>query len=161
MKAYIKPGQVYKTAKPHKGDFDLRKFVKDTLIDFNIPVVDRCCPGPAITHAVSAVNASATITAAQLETQLLTSTSVAPVTITLPTATLIGIALGARQGFWFDFTVDNTAGANTVSLAVGTGERAVTPVIAGENTLSVASGTAGLFKLYFSSAAAAILVRLV
>ena len=161
MKTYVKVGHWYKTNKPFKGDLDLQKTIKETLIRFNIPVVDPCCPGPAVVHPVAAINATATITAAQLETQLITSTSAAAVTGTLPTATLIGAALGAVQGFVFDFTVDNSAGANIFTVAVGAGITTVTAVVTGSATLTVAAGAVGLFRLYFSSPTVAKIARIV
>lgn len=107
----------------------------------------------------TALNATGTLTAATLLSKVITSTSAAAVTGTLDTATNLGAALGAGQGTEFDFVVDNTAGANTFTVAVGTGITAITPVITGGATLTVAAGTAGKFKLYFKSATAAILIR--
>lgn len=160
MKAYVKSGFVYKTNKPYKGDFDLQKFIKDTLIKFNITVVDPCCPGPVVTRTTAAINATATLTTDQLETQLITSTSVAATTMTLPTAALLATALGASKGFVFDFTVDNSAGANIVTVAVSTGITAITAVVTGSATLTVAGGAVGLFRLYFTSATAAKIARI-
>ena len=59
----------------------------------------------------AAINATATATAAQVVTGYITSTSAAPVTITLPTGTLLGAALGAVAGTVLDLYIDNTAGA--------------------------------------------------
>lgn len=112
-------------------------------------------------HLESAVNVSATVTGAQLATGFFTSTSAATVTLTLPTATDAGTALGAGKGTSFDFIVDNSAGANTVTVAVNTGIVAATPVITGGGTLtvSVANGI-GVFRLVFTSATTARLFRI-
>lgn len=106
-----------------------------------------------------AVPATATLTAAQLLNKYITSTSAAAVSITLPTATLLGTAVGAVQGTEFDFTVDNTAGANTVTLVVGTGITAATPALTGGANLAVANGFVGKFKIFFTSATTALIYR--
>ena len=74
----------------------------------------------SITHTPTAINATATATAAQVATGYITSTSAAAVSITLPTGTLLGAALGATQGTVFDLYIDNTAGANAVTILVAT-----------------------------------------
>lgn len=108
---------------------------------------------------VSAINATATATAAQLLTGYITSTSALATTITLPTGTLFGAALGATQGTSFDFWVDNTAGANTVTIAVATNGILSALAVAQGATfglLTVASGVTGLarFTITFSSSTA-------
>jgi hypothetical protein len=113
-----------------------------------------------ITHStVSAINATGTATAAQVATGYITSTSAAATTITLPTGTLLGAALGATQGTVFDLYVDNTGGANTVTMAVATNgilssAAADTPGSFGD--LTIAAGATGIarFTLMFSSATA-------
>ena len=110
-------------------------------------------------RTATAVNVTGAITAAQLSGGLITSTSAAAVTATLPTAALLATAIGAVQGTTFDFVVDNSAGANTVTVQVNTGIVAITPVITGGDTLTVASGTVGVFKVIFTSATAALLAR--
>lgn len=111
-------------------------------------------------HRGVAVNATATLTGAQIKSGLITSTSVAAVTATTPTATALATALGAKSGTWFDFAIDNSAGANTVTLAVGTGITTATAVVTGGDTLTVASGEVGLFRLYFTSTTGAKIYRL-
>lgn len=115
---------------------------------------------PGIGNAV-AINATATITASQLKQRYITTTSVAAETLTLPTVALMvsGGLVAGTQGEEFDFEVDNSAGANTVTIAVGTGTTAATPVITGGATLTVAAGTFGKFKLIFKSPTAALLFR--
>jgi hypothetical protein len=109
----------------------------------------------------TAINTTATVTAAQLAGGLLTSTSAAAVTMTLPTATQLATQLGAVQGTIFDFVVDNSAGANTVTVAVGSG--IVASTFPSSNTLTVgASATTGTatFRITFISATAATLTRI-
>ena len=110
-----------------------------------------------------AVNTTGSITAAELAGGLITSTSASTVTATLPTATLLATQLGAVQGTIFEFVVDNTAGANTVTVAVNTGIVVCSGVVTGSNTLTVAASATtgiGVFRLVFSSATAAVLYRL-
>ena len=113
----------------------------------------------SITHTPTAINATATATAAQVATGYITSTSVGTVSITLPTGTLLGAALGATQGTVFDLYIDNTAGASVVTIVVAVNgilstAAADTPGSFGD--LTVASGATGLarFTLMFSSATA-------
>ncbi len=120
----------------------------------------------AMTHATTAaINATATATAAQVATGYITSTSAAATTITLPTGTLLGAALGAAKGMVFDLFIDNTAGANTVTIAVATNgilsAAAVAGSSAGAGLLTVPSGVTGLarFTLTFSSATAYVFSR--
>lgn len=115
-------------------------------------------------HVASAINATATATAAQVATGYITSTSAAAVTITLPTGTLLGAALNATAGTVFDLIVDNTAGANTVTMAVavnGIKSDAANTTAASFGQLTVASGVTGLacFRLMFSSATAYAFTR--
>jgi hypothetical protein len=114
----------------------------------------------SITHAVTAaINATATATAAEVATGYITSTSAAATTITLPTGTLLGAALGATRGTVFDLYIDNTAGANIVTVAVAvngilSSAAADTPGSFGD--LTIASGATGIakFTLMFASATA-------
>jgi len=117
------------------------------------------------THATTAaINATAVATAAQVATGFITSTSAALTTITLPTGTLLGAALGAAKGTVFDLYIDNTAGASVVTIAVAvngilsTGA-ADTPGSFGD--LTVAAGVTGLarYTIMFSSATAYVFTR--
>jgi len=89
---------------------------------------------------------------AQIKSGYITSTSLAPTTITMPTGTLLGAALGASQGTIFKVYFDNTAGSNTVTIAVGV--NAIQSAFGG--TLTIPSGVTGQaeFTLMFSSATA-------
>lgn len=113
---------------------------------------------------VAAINATATATAAEIATGYITSTSAAATTITLPTGTLLGAALGATRGTVFDLYIDNTAGANIVTVAVAvngilSSAAADTPGSFGD--LTIAAGATGLakFTLMFSSATAYVFTR--
>lgn len=120
--------------------------------------------GATIHPNKAAINSTATATAAQVATGYITSTSGAATTITLPTGTLLGAALGATQGTTFDLYVDNTAGANTVTMAVavnGIKSDAANTTAASFGQLTVASGVTGVgrFTLMFSSATAYVFTR--
>lgn len=110
-------------------------------------------------ETVAAINATATATAAQMASGWITSTSAAPTTITSCTATQLATQLTAGQGATFDFVVDNTAGASTVTMAWGAGFTALN-IITGATTLTVAAGSVGQWRVYFSSAIAAFISRL-
>lgn len=114
--------------------------------------------------STAAINATATATAAEVATGYITSTSASPTTITLPTGTLLGAAIGAARGTVLDLYIDNTAGASTVTIAVATNgilstAAADTPGSFGD--LTIASGVTGLarFTIMFSSATAYVFTR--
>lgn len=120
---------------------------------------------PMVHGPLAAINATATATATQVSTGYITSTSAAATTITLPTGTLLGAALGATQGTIFNLYIDNTAGANTVTIAVAVNgilsAAAVAGAGAGFGLLTVPSGVTGIaqFTLMFSSATAYVFSR--
>jgi hypothetical protein len=112
----------------------------------------------------AAINATATATAAQVATGYITSTSASPTTITLPTGTLLGAAIGAAKGTVLDLYIDNTGGASTVTIAVATNgilSTAAADSAASFGDLTVASGVTGLgrFTIMFSSATAYVFTR--
>lgn len=118
----------------------------------------------SITHTPTAINATATATAAQVATGYITSTSVAAVSITLPTGTLLGAALGATQGTVFDLYIDNTAGANAVTVLVATNgiksDAAATTIESfGQSTVAFGATGVGRFTIMFSSATAYVFTR--
>ena len=141
----------------------------DSGADTNISVTPKgagflSLSNPLTRHLPTAANATATLTAAQVKTGYITSTSAAAVTLTLPTGTLLGAALGAVQGTVHELYVDNTAGANTVTMAVaanGILSDAATTTAASFGQLTVASGVTGQarFTLMFSSATAYTFTR--
>jgi hypothetical protein len=114
----------------------------------------------------AAINATATATAAQVATGYITSTSAAATTITLPTGTALGAAIGATRGTTLDLFVDNTAGASTVTIAVATNgilsAAAAAGSGAGAGLLTVPSGVTGIgcFRIMFSSATAYVFSRI-
>lgn len=117
-----------------------------------------------ITYTPAAINATATATAAEVASGYITSTSAAPTTITLPTGTLLGAALGATRGTVHELHIDNTAGANTVTIAVAVNGilSAGAAAVAGTfGLLTVPSGVTGQarFTLMFSSATAYTFTR--
>ena len=112
----------------------------------------------------AAINATATATAAEVATGYITSTSAAATTITLPTGTLLGAALGASRGTVLELYVDNTAGASTVTIAVATNgilSTAATDTAGSFGDLTIASGATGIgrFTIMFSSATAYVFTR--
>lgn len=114
--------------------------------------------------APAAINATATATATQVASGYITSTSASATTITMPTGTLLGAALQAVQGTTFNLFVDNTAGANTVTMAVavnGILSAAAVAVAASFGLLTIPSGATGIarFTLTFSSPTAYTITR--
>jgi hypothetical protein len=128
------------------------------LTTTNLVFTDQNHPSKA------AINATATATAAQVATGYITSTSAAATTITLPTGTLLGAAIGATQGTVLDLYVDNTAGASTVTIAVATNgilSTAAADTAGSFGDLTLAAGAPGLarFTIMFSSATAYVFTR--
>ena len=114
--------------------------------------------------SANAINATATATAAQVASGYITSTSAAPTTITLPTGTLLGAAVGATQGTVLDLFIDNTAGADVVTVAVATNgilSTAAADTAGSFGDLTIAAGATGLarFTIMFSSATAYVFTR--
>jgi hypothetical protein len=112
----------------------------------------------------NAINATGTATAAQVATGYITSTSAAATTITLPTGTLLGAALGATQGTTLDLYIDNTGGADVVTVAVavdGILSTAAADTAGSFGDLTVAAGVTGIgrFTLMFSSPTAYVFTR--
>lgn len=109
--------------------------------------------------------ATATATAAQVASGYITSTSAAAVTLTLPTGTLLGAALGAVQGYVHELYIDNTAGASLITVAVAVNgilsAAAAAGAGAGFGLLTVPSGVTGQarFTLMFSSGTAYTFTR--
>ena len=135
------------------------------LTTFSGPV--RSLNGFIAGHQVAtanAINATATATAAQVADGYITSTSALATTITLPTGTLLGAALGATRGTSLDLYIDNTAGADVVTIAVATNgilSTAAADTAGSFGDLTVAAGVTGLarFTIMFSSATAYVFTR--
>jgi hypothetical protein len=105
----------------------------------------------------AAIPATATATASEVATGHINTTSAAATTITLPTGTLLGAALAADGGTVHKLYIDNTAGANTVTIAVAVNgilsAAAAAGAGAGAGLLTVPSGVTGFaeFTIMFSS----------
>lgn len=132
---------------------------------FSGPVVSQngFISGAQVT-AANAVNATGTATAAQVASGYITSTSAAPTTITLPTGTLLGAAVGATQGTVLELIVDNTAGADVVTIAVATNgilSSAAADTAGSFGDLTIAAGATGVgrFTIMFSSPTAYVFTR--
>ena len=132
---------------------------------FNGPVVSQngFIQGHQPTTA-NAINATGTATAAQVADGYITSTSASPTTITLPTGTDLGTAIGASRGTVLDLFIDNTAGASTVTVAVNTNavlSSAAVDTAGSFGDLTIAAGATGLarYTLMFSSATAYTFTR--
>ena len=139
------------------GTFGAATTVTD-LTTTNLVFTDQNHPTTA------AINATATATAAQVATGYITSTSAAATTITLPTGTLLGAALGAVKGTVMDLYVDNTGGASTVTIAVATNgilSSAAVDTSGSFGDLTITSGATGIgrFTIMFSSATAYVFTR--
>ena len=119
-------------------------------------------------HVPVAINSTATATASAVSGGYITSTSGSATTITLPTATAIAAVNGAVQGTVIDLYIDNTAGANTVTItpdASMTKSQVAQVATYGVPTFglfTVVSGASGLacFRLVFSSATALTIARI-
>lgn len=112
----------------------------------------------------NAINSTDTATPAQVASGYITSTSASGTTITLPTGTDLGNAIGATQGTVLDLYIDNTAGSSTVTIAVNTNailSTAAADTAGSFGDLTVAAGATGLarYTLMFSSATAYVFTR--
>lgn len=112
------------------------------------------------------INATATATADQIATGLIECTSASAVSITLPTGTLLGARLGAKQGTVFELIVDNTRSTSSgvVTMVVATNgilsEAAVTTGASfGDLTVPVGVTGIGRYTLMFSSPTAYAFTR--
>ena len=130
---------------------------------FSGPVVSQS--GFLSDHTTAAaIPATAVATAAEVATGYITSTSAGATNITFPTGTLLGAELGATGGTIFELVVDNTAGANTVTMVVGVNailSAGAAAVGASFGLLTIPTGVTGLarYTLLFSSATAYTITR--
>jgi hypothetical protein len=114
----------------------------------------------------AAINATATATAAQVATGYITVTSATAVTITLPTGTALGTALGATQGTVLDLYIYNTASTSSGVVTVAAATNGILSS-AGVDTagsfgdLTIPVGATGLarFTIMFSSPTAYVFTR--
>ena len=122
----------------------------------------------------TAVNATATLTAAQIDNGYITCKSTSAVTMTMPTGTLLGAYIGATQGTTLDFYIDNTASSSSgvVTMAAGVNgvdsawdvqlraaTASVTPATVEPFTVPVGVTGLACFKVMFSSATAYVFSR--
>ena len=132
---------------------------------FNGPVISQNgFIGGHQVESANAINATGTATPAQVASGYITSTSASATTITLPTGTDLGTAIGATQGTVLDLYIDNTAGASTVTIAVNTNailSTAAADTAGSFGDLTVAFGATGLarYTLMFSSPTAYVFTR--
>lgn len=131
---------------------------------FNTDLIKPRLNSPRLAHTPAAINATATATAGEVASGYITSTSAAAVTITLPTGTLLGAELNAVRGTVMDLFIDNTAGANTVTIAVATNgilSTGAADTAGSFGDLTVASGVTGLarYTIMFSSPTAYVFTR--
>lgn len=111
--------------------------------------------------ALIAIDVTGAISAVQLSRGVITSTSAAAVSITLPTATQLATELKASRGKRFQFVVDNSAGASTITLVLGTGITVNTPAITGGAALTVSTANAvAIFEIVFTSGTTAKILRI-
>lgn len=101
----------------------------------------------------NAVNTSATLTIAQILGQVITSSTAAAVTGTLPTGTVMDAGSSFNIGDAFDFTVINTGGTNTFTIATATGWTLT-------GSMVVALSTSGRFRLHKTAANTFTMYRL-
>lgn len=141
-----------------KMNTEINQYALNNLEQFGMPV-----PVPSVT----AINSTATATAAQMLAGTITSTSGAATAITTPTAAAIyALIAGAKQGVSFDLIIDNTGGSNTVTLTLDATITVAKQTSNGDSAvnqlLTVASGAAGvgIFRFVFNSATAATCHRI-
>ena len=131
---------------------------------FNTDLIKPRLNSPRLAHTPAAINATATATAGEVASGYITSTSAAATTITLPTGTLLGAELNAVKGTVMDLFIDNTAGANTVTIAVavnGILSTGAADTAGSFGDLTIASGVTGLarYTIMFSSPTAYVFTR--
>ena len=95
--------------------------------------------------AANAVNATATLTVAQLLGQVITSTTAAAVAATLPTATIFDAGTSFDIGDWVDVYVVNTGAANAFTMTTAAGWTLVGAMV-------VALSTSAHFKILKTAA---------
>jgi hypothetical protein len=110
--------------------------------------------------AFAAVNSTATLTTAQMVTGYITCTSASAETLTTATATALGTALDAGRGYTYRLFIDNSAGANTVTLSLGTGFTFQSAVTGGTSATVSATQDIAEFDFTFTSATTGIVSRM-
>lgn len=106
-----------------------------------------------------AVPASATVLAANMIKRYFITTSAAATNFQLDTAANLAAQIGAVQGTELPFTIDNTGGANIVTVVVATGIVVGAGALTGNTTLTVPAGQKANFVIFFKSPTAALIYR--
>ena len=162
-----------KTTKDNTLSVDVWDMVEEDLVRIGLINADFCCSEfsvdaqdhTGIPIETTALATIATVTEG-IQAGYITSTSAAAVSIQLPTATQLATSIGATKGTVVDFIVDNTtsagvAGANTITLVVGSGITVNTVAITGGGDLSVSAiEVVGWFRLFFTSSTTATIRRI-
>src|SRR5690606_25584904 len=110
----------------------------------------------------TSIDSTSTATDTAIYKGLIVSTSLAPTSITLPTATQLANVFHASKGTLIEFLVDNTSGSNTVTIIPGS-DITATSVVTGSNNMTIAaSATTGLacFRITFISNTKAVISRI-
>lgn len=117
------------------------------------PIVQFATGSAGAMGTASAVNTSATLTVANIFSQVITSSTAAAVTGTLMTGTVMDAGGSFNVGDAFDFTVINTGATNTFTIATATGWTLV-------GNMVVALSSSGRFRLQKTAANTFSLYRL-
>jgi hypothetical protein len=129
-------------------------FLDSTAIGQSVPAPGNFSAITQSQGAPATLNATGTLTPAQLATNIITSTTAAAVTATLPLATAMDTANpNAVAGTSFDFFMINTGGTNAITVAASTGWSTV-------GSLTVALSSSGHFRARKTGAGAWTLYRL-
>lgn len=110
-------------------------------------------PGETQQGAPATLNATGTLTAAQIQTGIITSTAAAAVAATLPLAAAMDTLFGFVANDAFDFSVVDTGGAAAITMTTNTGWTLV-------GSMVVAQSTSGRFRARKTAAGAWTLYRL-
>jgi hypothetical protein len=104
----------------------------------------------------TAVNASATLTAAQVQSSITTTSSTA-VAFTMPTATLLATQVSAAQGTIIFFTIDNSASTSSGAITLTLGSGMTSGLTAG---LSISVGKVATYEIYFTSTTTCVMSQI-
>ena len=113
----------------------------------------------AVGHGGYTVSTTTTLTAAQLAPAAIICTNISTITLMLPTTASLCTQLNGQVAVSFDFFIDNSAGAASVTLAIGSGMTVLT-AITGGNNLVISAGNVGLYRLYFTSSTTSVFSRI-
>lgn len=147
------------------------RFVDGEIVNLSVNSIVTNAPSTVISqgstlhkHAVTvAKDVTGSVTAIELSGGHITSTSAAAVSLTMPTVASLVTQMGAVAGDCFQFVINNSAGANTITLDLtGSGMVTGTSPITGGATLTVSTANViGVFELVFTSGTAAVIRRVI